>query len=134
MTDPEPSSLSTDLVFTGPADQILAALFAILRTEQDYPGLKLSGRIVAQLSTGECTEQKAPTEMTIPELLGYPRPPGSGASIGHLVYTLRRAEVLTVAQLLEKTEEDLLAIEKFGQKSLDEVKAKLAGHGLELRR
>jgi DNA-directed RNA polymerase subunit alpha len=46
---------------------------------------------------------------------------------------LRRAQVETVGELLEKTEEDLLAITNFGQKSLDEVKAKLDDLGLSLK-
>ena len=34
---------------------------------------------------------------------------------------LKRAQVNTIGELLEKTEDDLLAITNFGQKSLDEV-------------
>ncbi len=47
---------------------------------------------------------------------------------------LKRAQVNTVGQLLEKTEEDLLTITNFGQKSLDEVAEKLDERGLSLRR
>jgi DNA-directed RNA polymerase subunit alpha len=46
---------------------------------------------------------------------------------------LKRAQVNTVGELLEKTEDDLLAITNFGQKSLDEVIAKLDERGLTLR-
>jgi DNA-directed RNA polymerase subunit alpha len=46
---------------------------------------------------------------------------------------LKRAQVNTIGELLEKTEDDLLAITNFGQKSLDEVKAKLDERGLSLR-
>ncbi|HYI61495.1 MAG TPA: DNA-directed RNA polymerase subunit alpha [Acidimicrobiales bacterium] len=46
---------------------------------------------------------------------------------------LKRAQVNTVGELLEKTEDDLLAITNFGQKSLDEVIAKLDERGLSLR-
>ena len=46
---------------------------------------------------------------------------------------LKRAQVDTVGQLLEKTEEDLLAVTNFGQKSLDEVIEKLDERGLTLR-
>lgn len=46
---------------------------------------------------------------------------------------LKRAQVDTVGQLLEKTEEDLLAVTNFGQKSLDEVIEKLDERGLSLR-
>jgi DNA-directed RNA polymerase subunit alpha len=41
--------------------------------------------------------------------------------------------VNTVGELLEKTEDDLLAITNFGQKSLDEVIQKLDERGLSLR-
>lgn len=46
---------------------------------------------------------------------------------------LKRAQVNTVGELLEKTEDDLLAITNFGQKSLDEVTAKLDERGLSLK-
>ena len=46
---------------------------------------------------------------------------------------LKRAQVNTVGELLEKTEDDLLAITNFGQKSLDEVIEKLDERGLSLR-
>src|SRR2546421_7085991 len=46
---------------------------------------------------------------------------------------LKRAQVNTIGELLIKTEDDLLAITNFGQKSLDEVIAKLDERGLQLR-
>ena len=46
---------------------------------------------------------------------------------------LKRAQVNTVGELLTKTEDDLLNITNFGQKSLDEVKQKLDERGLTLR-
>ena len=46
---------------------------------------------------------------------------------------LKRAQVNTVGELLTKTEDDLLNITNFGQKSLDEVKDKLDERGLTLR-
>ena len=46
---------------------------------------------------------------------------------------LKRAQIDTVGQLLEKTEDDLLAVTNFGQKSLDEVIEKLDERGLALR-
>jgi DNA-directed RNA polymerase subunit alpha len=45
---------------------------------------------------------------------------------------LKRAQVNTVGELLQKTVDDLLAITNFGQKSLDEVIAKLDERGLSL--
>jgi len=46
---------------------------------------------------------------------------------------LRRAQVATVGELVTRTEEDLLNITNFGQKSLEEVVAKLDELGLSLR-
>jgi DNA-directed RNA polymerase subunit alpha len=46
---------------------------------------------------------------------------------------LKRAQINTIGELLMKTEEDLLNITNFGQKSLDEVKQKLDERGLTLR-
>src|SRR5918997_1608162 len=46
---------------------------------------------------------------------------------------LKRAQVNSVGELVLKTEDDLLAITNFGQKSLDEVKVKLDERGLSLR-
>jgi len=45
---------------------------------------------------------------------------------------LRRAQVKTVGEIVQKTEEDLLNITNFGQKSLEEVIAKLDELGLSL--
>ncbi len=46
---------------------------------------------------------------------------------------LRRAQVQTVGELIEKSEEDLLNITNFGQKSLEEVVAKLDELGFSLQ-
>ena len=46
---------------------------------------------------------------------------------------LKRAQVNTVGELLQKSEDDLLAITNFGQKSLDEVIQKLDERGLSLK-
>jgi DNA-directed RNA polymerase subunit alpha len=46
---------------------------------------------------------------------------------------LKRAQVNTVGELVRKSEDDLLAITNFGQKSLDEVLQKLDERGLSLR-
>ncbi len=46
---------------------------------------------------------------------------------------LKRAQVNTVGELVNKSEDDLLAITNFGQKSLDEVLQKLDERGLALR-
>ena len=46
---------------------------------------------------------------------------------------LKRARVDTIGQLVQKTEDDLLAITNFGSKSLEEVMQKLDERGLSLR-
>lgn len=46
---------------------------------------------------------------------------------------LKRAQVNTVGELVQRSEDDLLAITNFGQKSLDEVLQKLDERGLSLR-
>lgn len=46
---------------------------------------------------------------------------------------LKRAQINTIGELIQRTPEDLLAITNFGQKSLDEVVAKLDERGLSLR-
>jgi DNA-directed RNA polymerase subunit alpha len=46
---------------------------------------------------------------------------------------LKRAQINSIGELVTKTEEDLLNITNFGQKSLDEVKQKLDERGLTLR-
>jgi DNA-directed RNA polymerase subunit alpha len=47
---------------------------------------------------------------------------------------LKREGVTTVSELTQKSEEDLLEIRNFGQKSIDEVKAKLEELSLSLKR
>ncbi len=47
---------------------------------------------------------------------------------------LKREGVTTVGELTHKTEEDLMEIRNFGQKSIDEVMAKLEEMGLSLRK
>lgn len=46
---------------------------------------------------------------------------------------LKRGRIDTIGQLVQKTEDDLLAITNFGQKSLDEISQKLDERGLSLR-
>jgi DNA-directed RNA polymerase subunit alpha len=47
-------------------------------------------------------------------------------------YGLRNADIKYVGELVQCTEEELLEIENFGRKSLNEVKAILADLGLSL--
>lgn len=45
---------------------------------------------------------------------------------------LKRADIKTIGELVSKTEEDLMAIKNFGEKSLEEIKEKLSQIGLSL--
>jgi len=77
-----------------------------------------------QLSEAATTATTSPDlELTIEELDLSERPRNC----------LKRAQVNTVGELLQKSEDDLLAITNFGQKSLDEVIEKLDERGLSLR-
>ena len=47
---------------------------------------------------------------------------------------LKRANINTVAELVQRNEEDMMKVRNLGKKSLEEVEQKLAGLGLSLRR
>ena len=46
---------------------------------------------------------------------------------------LKRAGISKVSELLDLTEDEIMKMRNFGKKSLDEIKAVLAGRGLSLR-
>lgn len=43
---------------------------------------------------------------------------------------LKRSQITKVGQILQMSEDELLSLRNFGQKSLDELREKLAKHGL----
>ena len=47
---------------------------------------------------------------------------------------LKRANINTVEELVQKSEEDMMKVRNLGRKSLEEVAQKLAALGLSLRR
>ena len=47
---------------------------------------------------------------------------------------LKRANINTVEELTQRTEEDMMKVRNLGKKSLEEVKGKLAELGLSLRK
>ena len=99
------------------AGDTLRSLVGLIADMSDEPqGLEL-GEIV--------TPGSGPSDLDLPiedlELSERPR------------NCLKRAQVNTVGELLNKSEDDLLAITNFGQKSLDEVVDKLDERGLTLR-
>jgi DNA-directed RNA polymerase subunit alpha len=98
------------------AGKTLRELFGLFADMADGVGLEL-GDVVA-------TESSSP-DLDLPiEALDLSERPRN---------CLRRAQVHTVGELVEKTEDDLLNITNFGQKSLEEVTAKLDELGLSLR-
>ena len=46
---------------------------------------------------------------------------------------LRRANILTVEDLVKKSKDDMLKVKNLGSKSLDEIIKKLQSYGLDLR-
>lgn len=100
------------------AGKTLGALIGLVESlaEEDVQGL--------ELTEAESIETVSPDiDLAIEELDLSERPRNC----------LKRAQVDTVGQLLEKTAEDLLTITNFGQKSLDEIYEKLDERGLSLR-
>lgn len=99
------------------AGDTLRSLVGLIADMSDEPqGLELGE--VAQVGAGPSDLDTAIEEL---ELSERPR------------NCLKRAQVNTIGELLEKSEDDLLAITNFGQKSLDEVIEKLDERGLSLR-
>jgi DNA-directed RNA polymerase subunit alpha len=94
----------------------LRNLFELLADLDDYDALELDEIVQAEVSGQEHLD--LPIEAL--DLSERPR------------NCLRRAQIQTVGELIEKTEEDLLNITNFGQKSLEEVVAKLDELGFSL--
>lgn len=107
-------SPSEALASAGATLQALAELVASMSDEPQ--GLELGEKI-------DTTTSSPDLELPIEDLDLSERPRNC----------LKRAQVNTVGELLTKTEDDLLNITNFGQKSLDEVKEKLDERGLSLR-
>jgi DNA-directed RNA polymerase subunit alpha len=101
----------------GSAGATLRALVELVENMSEEPeGLQLSEAASAVASSPDL-------ELSIEDLDLSERPRNC----------LKRAQVNTVGELLTKSEDDLLAITNFGQKSLDEVIEKLDARGLSLR-
>ena len=95
----------------------LRNLFELLADLDDYDALDLDEIVQAEVSGQEHLD--LPIEAL--DLSERPR------------NCLRRAQIQTVGELVEKSEEDLLNITNFGQKSLEEVVAKLDELGFSLK-
>ena len=82
------------------------------------PGSEEAGALVAGESIGNVIDLDQPIEEL--ELTERPR------------NCLKRAQINTIGELVERTPQDLLGITNFGQKSLDEVLQRLDERGLSL--
>ncbi len=99
------------------AGHTLRSLFGLVASLSEYPrGLELGD--VGTIGSGSPDLDRPIEELSLPE-----RPRNC----------LRRVQVNTIGELVERTGEDLLAITNFGQRSLDEVIAALDERGLSLR-
>lgn len=98
------------------AGKTLRELFGLFADADEYAGLPLGDVVQPDLGSPDL-------ELPIEALDLTERPRNC----------LRRAQIHTVGELVEKTEDDLLNITNFGQKSLEEVVAKLDELGLSLR-
>lgn len=128
------------------------------RVEQstEYDSLILEIETDGSMTPADALASAGATLMALVELVANMAEEPKGLELGELVDTassspdldlpiedldlserprncLKRAQVNTVGELLTKTEDDLLNITNFGQKSLDEVKEKLDERGLMLR-
>jgi DNA-directed RNA polymerase subunit alpha len=99
------------------AGDTLRNLVALVADLEDAPqGLELG-------DTGTTTSGSPDLDLRIEELDLSERPRNC----------LKRAQINTIGELVERTMEDLLAITNFGQKSADEVVQRLDERGLSLR-
>jgi DNA-directed RNA polymerase subunit alpha len=98
------------------AGKTLRELFGLFADVDEYEGLPLGDVVQPDMGSPDL-------ELPIEALDLTERPRNC----------LRRAQIHSVGELVEKTEDDLLNITNFGQKSLEEVVAKLDELGLSLR-
>jgi DNA-directed RNA polymerase subunit alpha len=103
--------------------EALASAGATLRSLVDLVANMSEEPKGLELSTSDPIVERSDLAMSIEDLDLSERPRNC----------LKRAQVNTIGELLEKSEDDLLNITNFGQKSLDEIKQKLDERGLTLR-
>jgi DNA-directed RNA polymerase subunit alpha len=112
----------TDNTIT-PSDAI--SLAAGILVEQLSP-------LVSYAKISKVEEEPLPVEPSIPEEL-YNKPVDQLNLSVRTMNCLRRGGITTVGELTTKTERDLLTLRNFGQKSLNEIKDKLAEMELSLK-
>jgi DNA-directed RNA polymerase subunit alpha len=111
----------TDSTIT-PSDAISRA--AAILVEQLQP-------LVTYSKISQVEAEKGPTQPAIPEELSNKPVDQLNLSV-RTMNCLRRGGIVTVGELTTKTERDLLTLRNFGQKSLNEIKDKLAELSLAL--
>jgi DNA-directed RNA polymerase subunit alpha len=112
----------TDNTIT-PADAISRA--ADILVEQLTP-------LVSYSKVSKVEEEQAPIQPTISEEI-YNKPVDQLNLSVRTMNCLRRGGIITVGELTNKSERDLLTLRNFGQKSLNEIKDKLVEMGLSLK-
>ena len=104
------------------ASSIMIDYLRLLQTgEPTEPGIKVPGGLEPE---GTEPKNEGPGAMSIDDLDLSVRSNNC----------LRRAGINTVAELTQKSEEDMMKVRNLGRKSLDEVKKKLADLGMSLRK
>lgn len=98
------------------AGRTLVELFALFAELAEGPGLQLGPEVGAD---GAGVDLGLPIEDMELSVRSY--------------NCLKRENIVNLGQLLERTEKDLMDIRNFGQKSIDEIKQKLAEMGLSLK-
>lgn len=109
-------SLSPREALASAGDTLRALVGLVAELEEEPGGLELG-------EVGTSTSGSPDLDLPIEDLDLSERPRNC----------LKRAQVNTIGELVERTHEDLLAITNFGQKSLDEVIQRLDERGLSLR-
>jgi len=109
-------SLSPRQALASAGDTLRALVSLVAELEEEPRGLELG-------EVGTSTSGSPDLDLPIEDLDLSERPRNC----------LKRAQVNTIGELVERTPEDLLAITNFGQKSLDEVIQRLDERGLSLR-
>ena len=109
-------SLSPRQALASAGDTLRALVSLVAELEEEPRGLELG-------EVGTSTSGSPDLDLPIEDLDLSERPRNC----------LKRAQVNTIGELVERTPEDLLAITNFGQKSLDEVIQRLDERGVSLR-
>ena len=112
----------TDNTIT-PSDAI--SLAAAILVEQLSP-------MVSYAKISKVAEEQLPSKPAVPEEI-YNKPVDQLNLSVRTMNCLRRGGIATVGELTTKSERDLLTLRNFGQKSLNEIKDKLAEMGLKLK-